>query len=128
MTTRHFLIALSLLVLPLAIQTKAQTKQTVTVSGEQVTEQFVTAMTFDGDKVVLTLGDGQTMEVADMATLVVEMDYESMGINGLVADKKGQKRGTKGVYSLDGRYLGPSAQGLCKGVYIVDGKKHMVEK
>ena len=29
----------------------------------------------------------------------------------------------RGVYSLDGRYLGASANGLDKGIYIVNGKK-----
>lgn len=110
------------------MQTKAQTKQTVTVSDERVTEQFVTALAFDGDKAVLTLGDGQTLEVDDMASLVIEMDYEGLGIKGTVADKTGLKRGAKGVYRLDGRYVGPSTQGLSKGVYIVEGKKHIVEK
>ena len=29
----------------------------------------------------------------------------------------------QGVYSLDGRYMGTSANGLEKGIYIVNGKK-----
>ena len=29
----------------------------------------------------------------------------------------------QGVYSLDGRYMGTSANGLDKGIYIVNGKK-----
>ena len=58
------------------------------------------------------------------------IDFDFMGgsadnvITGIQQATMGQNDAVhKGVYSLDGRYLGTTLNGLSKGVYIVNGKK-----
>lgn len=42
------------------------------------------------------------------------------GIDAIVVDRASSQRG---IYDLNGRYVGSSLDGLAKGIYIVDGKK-----
>ncbi len=63
-----------------------------------------------------------TIANGDYAVSPVGDDSWATGISR-VAVSKPQAR--QGVYSIDGRYLGISIDGLAKGLYIVDGKKVM---
>lgn len=97
---------------------------TVTVSGSPNAKQDVTALSFDGDSVTLSFGDGTTQVVDDMETLCIELTYSSTD-NIANATKDTPAKG--GVYTLDGQYKGATTAGLKKGVYIVDGKKTIVK-
>ncbi len=44
---------------------------------------------------------------------------------GIARVEKPATHASQGVYTLDGRYLGNSTEGLAKGIYVVNGKKIM---
>ncbi len=103
----------------------ADTTQTVTVSGETLT-QSVTKITFDGDNVVLTLSDATTQTV-DMAEVSIALAYSATdGIDNLPVAEQATV-GDQRVYNLKGQYVGNSLQGLSKGIYITNGKKVVVK-
>ena len=78
---------------------------------------------FEGDKVILHYKNGTTVTVDDMETVVIDLskatDIETVR---QVEALKG-----KGVYNLQGQYLGTGVEGLKKGLYIVDGKKVIIK-
>jgi len=99
----------------------ADTEQTVTVDGVSV-GKFVTQLTFSGDNVTLVFDDN-TSQTEDMSLVNITFNYTSSGIEtipaaGKVADNK--------VYSISGQYVGNTTNGLQKGIYIVNGKKIVI--
>lgn len=101
----------------------ADTSQTVTVGGETV-DGFVTSITFDGDNVVLVLEDAAPIE-APMADVAVSLGYQ--GVADGIGAVTGGSLTPVGVYSVSGQYMGDSAEGLPKGVYIIGGKKLVIK-
>ena len=101
----------------------ADTGQRVTVGGEQL-EGFVTSIAFDGDNVVLTLEDNTTL-TAPMEGVAVSLAYQGVA-DGIGQPEAGGPR-PAAVYTISGQYVGNSAEGLPKGVYIVGGKKLVIK-
>ncbi len=99
----------------------ADTKQTVTVNGSTV-DKTVSRMTFDGDKVVMTFTDN-TAQTEDMEAVTISFLYSGTGVGKVKADEMKDKR----VFNLNGQYLGKGVEGRAKGVYVVDGKKVVVQ-
>ena len=100
----------------------AGSKQTVKIDG-QVIEKTVSEITFDGDNVVLQYADN-TSDIRDMSLVTLSFTYQTTGISQ-VEDIKKALRGK--VYNLQGQFVGPSLQGLSKGVYIINGKKVIIK-
>lgn len=60
---------------------------------------------------------------------VVELDENGNSVTA-IATLDGETQGTAGtskVYNLSGQYVGNSTEGLSKGIYIVDGRKIVVD-
>lgn len=100
----------------------AGNKQTVTIGG-QVIEKTISEITFDGDNVVLHYADNSS-DQADMSLVTLSFSYTTTGISQV----EGIKKALQGkVYNLQGQFVGPSLQGLSKGVYIINGKKVIIK-
>lgn len=100
----------------------AGSKQTVTIDG-QVIEKTISEITFDGDNVVLHYADNSS-DQADMSLVTLSFSYTTTGISQV----EGIKKALQGkVYNLQGQCVGPSLQGLSKGVYIINGKKVIIK-
>lgn len=100
----------------------AGNKQTVTIEG-QVIDNTVSEITFDGDNVVLQYSDN-TSDQTDMSLVTLSFTYQTTGISQV----EGIKQALQGkVYNLQGQCVGPSLQGLSKGVYIINGKKVIIK-
>lgn len=100
----------------------AGNKQTVTIDG-QVIEKTISEITFDGDNVVLHYADNSSGQ-ADMSLVTLSFSYTTTGISQV----EGIKKALQGkVYNLQGQCVGPSLQGLSKGVYIINGKKVIIK-
>lgn len=102
---------------------QADTHQTVTVGGEAI-DKFVTTITFDGDDVVLGFADGSSVE-APMADVAVRLSYD--GVADAMPSPDAGPAAPAPIYSLGGQYVGTSAEGLPKGVYISGGKKLVIK-
>ena len=100
----------------------ADNKQTVTID-DQVIEQTISEITFDGDNVVLHYADN-TSATEDMSLVTLSFSYTTTGISQV----EGIKKVLQGkVYNLQGQCVGSSLQGLSKGVYIINGKKVIIK-
>lgn len=69
------------------------------------------------------------MFVLDGDEEVVELDENGNSVTA-IATLDGETQGTAGtskVYNLSGQYVGNSTEGLSKGIYIVDGRKIVVD-
>lgn len=100
----------------------AQTIERVTVDSALV-EKFVTAITVSGDSATLAFSDGTTM-TADIGEVNIKLSYEgTLGIDKIKAGAEVRK----GVYTLDGKFVGDSPKGLRRGAYIVNGKKVIIK-
>lgn len=105
------------------LATFADVTQTVTVGGS-VVDKFVTTLTFEDNNVVMTFDDNTT-QTADMSQVSIDLVYTPV-ITGISDIRKKSERESK-VYTLDGRYVGTTTDGLKKGVYIVGGSKLIVK-
>ena len=94
------------------------------------TIRFVNA---DGTQLVRPINDGTKLKAtrayillpaADTKAMIRHHEGETDGIYHLTVDSLSRHTG---VYDLGGRYLGPSAEGLACGVYIVDGRKIVIK-
>lgn len=94
------------------------------------TIRFVNA---DGTQLVRPINDGTKLKAtrayillpaADTKAMIRHHEGETDGIYHLTVDSPSRHTG---VYDLGGRYLGPSAEGLACGVYIVDGRKIVIK-
>lgn len=94
------------------------------------TIRFVNA---DGTQLVRPINDGTKLQAtrayillpaADTKAMIRHHEGETDGIYHLTVDSPSRHTG---VYDLGGRYLGPSAEGLACGVYIVDGRKIVIK-
>lgn len=102
---------------------------TVDSSANQ-TIRFVNA---DGTQLVRPINDGTKLKAtrayvklpsADTKAMIRHHEGETDGIQHTTSDSQSAHAG---VYDLGGRYVGPSAEGLERGVYIVDGRKIMIK-
>lgn len=102
---------------------------TVDPSANQ-TIRFVNA---DGTQLVRPINDGTKLKAtrayvklpsADTKAMIRHYEGETDGIQHTTGDSQSPHAG---VYDLGGRYVGPSAEGLERGVYIVDGRKIMIK-
>lgn len=102
---------------------------TVDPSANQ-TIRFVNA---DGTQLVRPINDGTKLKAtrayvklpsADTKAMIRHHEGETDGIQHTTSDSQSAHAG---VYDLGGRYVGPSAEGLERGVYIVDGRKIMIK-
>ena len=102
---------------------------TVDPSANQ-TIRFVNA---DGTQLVRPINDGTKLKAtrayvklpsADTKAMIRHHEGETDGIQHTMSDSQSSHAG---VYDLGGRYVGPSAEGLERGVYIVDGRKIMIK-
>lgn len=102
---------------------------TVDSSANQ-TIRFVNA---DGTQLVRPINDGTKLKAtrayvklpsADTKAMIRHHEGETDGIQHTMSDSQSRHAG---VYDLGGRYVGPSAEGLERGVYIVDGRKIMIK-
>lgn len=121
---KKFTFALSLLAVMTAGTVMADNTQTVTVDGSTV-GKVVTAMEFSGDNVTLTYADNST-QTADISTVAIAFNYETTGIDA-IENNSGDTEAKAGVYTLDGRYIGDSLNGLRSGLYIVNGKQTIIK-
>lgn len=94
------------------------------------TIRFVNA---DGTQLVRPINDGTKLKAtrayvklpsADTKAMIRHHEGETDGIQHTTSDSQSAHAG---VYDLGGRYVGPSAEGLERGVYIVDGRKIMIK-
>lgn len=60
--------------------------------------------------------------------MAIEGEGGTTDINGIVTEVPGDKT-MEGVYNINGQKVadGTSLEGLPKGIYIVNGKKHVVK-
>lgn len=94
------------------------------------TIRFVNA---DGTQLVRPINDGTKLKAtrayvklpsADTKAMIRHHEGETDGIQHTMSDSQSRHAG---VYDLGGRYMGPSAEGLTHGVYIVDGRKIVIK-
>lgn len=94
------------------------------------TIRFVNA---DGTQLVRPINDGTKLKAtrayvklpsADTKAMIRHHEGETDGIQHTTGDSQSPHAG---VYDLGGRYVGTSAEGLERGVYIVDGRKIMIK-
>lgn len=94
------------------------------------TIRFVNA---DGTQLVRPINDNTKLKAtrayvklpsADTKAMIRHHEGETDGIQHTMSDSQASHAG---VYDLGGRYVGPSAEGLERGVYIVDGRKIMIK-
>lgn len=94
------------------------------------TIRFVNA---DGTQLVRPINDNTKLKAtrayvklpsADTKAMIRHHEGETDGIQHTTSDSQSRHAG---VYDLGGRYVGPSAEGLERGVYIVDGRKIMIK-
>lgn len=94
------------------------------------TIRFVNA---DGTQLVRPINDGTKLKATrayvrlpapDTKARIRHHEGDTDGIYHLNVDSPSRHTG---VYDLGGRYMGPSAEGLARGVYIVDGRKIVIK-
>lgn len=94
------------------------------------TIRFVNA---DGTQLVRPINDGTKLKATrayillpapDTKAMIRHHEGETDGIYHLTVDSPSRHTG---VYDLGGRYMGPSAEGLEHGVYIMDGRKIVIK-
>lgn len=94
------------------------------------TIRFVNA---DGTQLVGPINDNTKLKAtrayvklpsADTKAMIRHHEGETDGIQHTTSDSQSRHAG---VYDLGGRYVGPSAEGLESGVYIVEGRKIMIK-
>lgn len=91
---------------------------------EKVDVKQLASITFDGDNVILHYKDGTTADLTkDMETIVI--DFSST--NAIETVRQVEVLKDKGVYNLQGQYVGQGVEGLKKGIYIVGSKKVIIK-
>lgn len=94
------------------------------------TIRFVNA---DGTQLVRPINDGTKLKATrayvrlpapDTKAMIRHHEGETDGIYHLTVDSPSRHTG---VYDIGGRYMGPSAEGLARGVYIMDGRKIVIK-
>lgn len=94
------------------------------------TIRFVNA---DGTQLVRPINDGTKLKATrayvrvpapDTKAMIRHHEGETDGIYHLTVDSPSRHTG---IYDLGGRYMGSSAEGLARGVYIMDGRKIVIK-
>ena len=106
------------LLLAITLNTSADNKQVVTVGQQQLTET-VTHLTFDGEKVVLHLANGQTQTV-DMEEVTIVFTV----VDALKEIQDEAKDAPLSYYDLSGRQLKKAPK---KSAYIIRKGKKIVK-
>lgn len=111
-------ILLSLSLLALAGSAYADMTTTTVIEGTENKAQ-VTKLVFDNDNVSIFFADG-SRSTAQMDLVSITIDYaDNSAISDVIADPKAKK----GIYNIQGQYLGESPENLQPGFYIIDGQK-----
>ena len=101
---------------------------------DNVDKMRVATVNVTGGSTYYIFGTGNSVELYQIAWTAMASDnyantgYSSSsttGISEISADATNAADGK--VYTLDGRYMGNSVEGLCKGIYIKNGKKFVVK-
>jgi len=117
-------LSLTIVALALAQTLCADNTQTVTIGGE-ATGKEATQLAFGGDNVTLTYADGTT-QTEDISLVSITLGY-STAVEAIKTADGDHAATTRRIYTLDGQFVGSSLAGLPKGIYIVDGKKHVID-
>jgi len=95
--------------------------------GGPIDGKTVKRITFDGDQVTIEYNNGTATTTSDMSEVVIDMSNAAS-----IEEREALSRqyGVEGkpVYNLQGQQVGSSAARLEKGVYIIDGKKVIINK
>lgn len=100
---------------------------------DSLANQTIRFVNADGTQLVRPINDGTKLKAtrayvklpsADTKAMIRHHEGETDGIQHTTSDSQSPHAG---VYDLGGRYVGPSAEGLERGVYIVDGRKIMIK-
>lgn len=122
--TKNLFIVSAMLALSVC-QVRAEMKQTVNIGHETTVDGFVKGITFDGDAAILVLEDGERLTVDKLEDLSLAFDYDGAGINDVNINGRPVK---PLIYTINGTYKGNSMQGLKKGMYIINGKKTILQQ
>lgn len=119
---KTFKLVLGLGMLAVSIFAYADSQVSTFIDGTLINKDVV-KLTFNDKAVTLTFSDNSTL-TSDMELVDITLDHSVQSvITGIMADQKK----AKGVYNLNGQYLGESPAGLKPGLYIVDGNKIFVK-
>ncbi len=100
---------------------------------DQSANQTIRFVNADGTQLVRPINDGTKLKAtrayvrlpaADAKAMIRHHEGETDGIHHTSGDPLSRHTG---VYDLGGRYAGPSAEGLGRGIYVVDGRKTMIK-
>ena len=113
--------------------TKAEVRQTLTISGQTV-NAVVTRITFEGDNAMLHFVGGNS-QTADMDDVVMSFDYSFLGIKDL--HLPGQDNTTVTIYDAQGKFVATTTVREAKallttptfrnGVYLLKTKQKAVK-
>lgn len=109
----------SLLLLCMAVY--ADGGQTTTIDGTKIQK-----ITFDGDKMTVKYNDGATDAIFDMAEVIISFEGATSIEERITIARQAGLEG-KGIYTLQGVYVGKSMAGLQPGLYVIDGKKILIK-
>ena len=92
--------------------------------GEKIDATTLSSITFEGDQVVLHYKNG-TSSTVDMEAITIDLSsVTSIKERQAITEKAGIEG--QNVYNLKGQLVSNSAARLPKGVYIIGGKKVIV--
>ena len=103
---------------------------TAAVMADDVTKvnaSELSKVTFEGNHIILHYKDGTTADVEDMETVTIDFSSvppTSIDERTAITTQAGLEG--KQVYNLNGQLVGNSAAKLSKGVYIIGGKKVII--
>jgi len=100
---------------------------TALADGGPIDGKTVKRITFDGAQVTIEYNNGTATTTSDMSEVVIDMS-NAASIEEREALSKQYGVEGKPVYNLQGQQVGSSAARLEKGVYIIDGKKVIINK
>lgn len=100
----------------------AETEQSVIINGTEI-DKIVSNLTFNGSNVTLQFEDN-TSQTEDISLVNISFSYQSTTdiSNTPSFNKPTQIK----IYNLNGQYMGNNVKTLKKGVYIINGKKTVI--
>lgn len=104
----------------------ADNRQTVTINGVDQS-QSVKRITFSGDEAVVVFAD-DSQQTVGLSEVKISFVYDDM-VNAIEQHETQKPAVTakKGVYNLQGQFMGDSLERLQKGIYINNGRKEVVK-
>lgn len=104
----------------------ADNRQTVTINGV-AQSQSVKRITFSGDDAVVLFADN-SQQTVDLSTVKISFVYDDVPNRvDRVETPADAVKEQKGVYNLNGQFMGHRSDNLPKGVYIINGRKEVVK-